>query len=486
MLSSSIQTLSQADLDLIHRSALEVLRDVGARVDHERMRTLLADFGCRVEGSVVKFPEQVVEYVVEKMRDPSNQDHGYTGTLPLSWHRIPKEARVVPVATGQATKAHDLETDELRPATRRDLIQACRIVDNLPGAVTGHPVFLPQDVPPMVRDLYTLVTVAEHYPYSDFVEIYSPEMVPFFLEAGQVICGSGEALKKDPPFCSWAFATPPLAFGRHGFEILFQLKDFGLERGYGVGGVMPILGASTPMTLAGYLVMQTAEVLACNVMNWALLGRVSGYGGGPTILDMKQMTPSQSAPEAALLFLACMALQRYYGNPDPMFPYALNADSKFPDIQAGIDKTLTATLAVLAGSRVLSAGMGCLALSGVASLAQLVIDYELCKSLEHIVRGFVVDADHIGLDLIKKVGIGGSFLDERHTVKYMRETLCFPQLFDRGSVGDWQLDRQGMLAQAKAKVRQILSKDKEPAYLKPEQVAELERIAVRAAKQFAW
>ena len=485
MFSSNIQTLSQADLDLIHRSALEVLRDVGARVDHERMRTLLADFGCQVKGSVVKFPEQVVEYVVGKMRDPSNQDHGYTGTLPLNWQRIPKEARVVPVATGQATRTHDLETDELRPATRQDLIQACRIVDNLPGAVTGHPVFLPQDVPPMVRDLYTLVTVAEHYPYSDFVEIYSPEMAPLFLEAGQVICGSVEALKEEPPFCSWAFATPPLVFGNHGFEIIFQLKDFGLKRGYGVGGVMPILGASTPMTLAGYLVMQTAEVLACNVMNWALLGRVSGYGGGPTILDMKQMTPSQSAPEAALLFLASVELQRYYGNPDPMFPYALSADSKIPDVQAGIDKTLTATLAVLAGSRVLSAGMGCLALAGVASLAQLVIDYELCKSLEHIVRGFVVDAEHIGLDLIKEVGIGGSFLGEQHTVKYMRETLYFPKLFDRGSAGDWQLDRQGMLARAKGRVCQILSKDKEPAYLKPEQVAELERIATRAAKQFA-
>ena len=345
-------------------------------------------------------------------------------------------------------------------------------------------MFLPQDVPPMVRDLYTLVTVAEHYPYSDFVEIYSPEMAPFFLEAGQVICGSVEALKKDPPFCSWAFATPPLTFSRHGFEILFQLKDFGLERGYGIGGVMPILGASTPMTLAGYLVMQTAEVLACNVINWALLRRVSGYGGGPTIMDMKQMTPSQSAPEAALLFLASVELQRYYGNPDPMFPYALSADSKIPDVQAGIDKTLTATLAVLAGSRVLSAGMGCLALAGVASLAQLVIDYELCKSLEHIVRGFVVDAEHIGLDLIKEVGIGGSFLGEQHTVKYMRETLYFPRLFDRGSAGDWQLDRQGMLARAKGRVRQILNEDKGPTYLSREQVKELERIADRAVKEF--
>jgi trimethylamine--corrinoid protein Co-methyltransferase len=215
-------------------------------------------------------------------------------------------------------------------------------------------------------------------------------------------------------------------------------------------------------------------------MNWVLLERVSGYGGGPAILDMRRATASQSAPETILLYLACMDLQRYYGDPDPIFPYALSADAKFPDIQAGIDKTLSATVAMLSGSRILSAGMGALSLSGVASLAQIVIDYELCQSLDHIARGFVVDEEHIGLDVIKRVGIGGSFLAEDHTLKYMRDTLFFPDLADRRMVGDWQQDRQGMLERAKNKVQRILSKEECQEYLRQEQVAELERIAQKA------
>jgi trimethylamine--corrinoid protein Co-methyltransferase len=485
MFSPPIRTLSQADLDLIHASALEILRDVGARVDHERMRDILADFGCQVHEQVVKFPSELVEGVVAKMRDATLQDPGYTGTLPINWNRLPKDSLVVPVATGQATAVYDLETDELRPATRTDLAQACRLVDHLPGAITGHPACLPQDVPEMVRDLYALITVAPNYPYSDFVEIYSPETTPFFLEAGRAICGSDEELKRNPPFCSWAFATPPLTFGRHGFEILFQLKDFGLQRGFGVGGVMPILGASTPLSLAGYLALQTAEALACNVMNWTLLGRVAGYGGGPTILDMKEATPSQSAPEAALLFLACMDLQRYYGNPEPMFPYALASDAKSPDIQAGIEKATKAILAIAAGGRVLSAGLGCLALSGVCSLAEIVIDYELCKFLDHMLRGFVVDPESIHLDLIKRVGIGGSFLGEEETVSAMRHTLFFPELFDRRAPGRWRGDRHGMLDHAKGKVRRILDEDHVPSYLSPEQSRELERIGERAAAMLA-
>lgn len=484
MFSSSIQVLRRDDVDLIHNSALEILRDVGTRVDHPRMRSLLSDFGCQVGGELVKYPPALVESVVDRMRDSTYQTQGYTGTLPINLNRIPKEARVVPVATGQATVAHDLDTDTLRPATRLDLAQACRLADNLPGVMTGHPVFLPQEYPAMVRDLYALVTVAENYPYSDFVEIYSPEVLPYFLEAGEVICGSRSALKKAPPFCSWAFATPPLIYGKHGFEIVFQLMDFGLEAGFGVGGVMPILGASTPFTLAGYLTMQTAEALACNVMNWALLGRVSGYGGGPALLDVQELSSSQANPEAVLLFLACMELQRYYGAPEPMFPYALGTDAKLPDIQAGIDKSFKATVAVLAGSRLLSAGLGCLSVSGVASLAQMVIDYELCKNLEQLARGFPVDVDHIEMDLIKRVGIGGSFLAETESVRHMRDTLYMPRTFDRGPTGGWSKDK-GMLARAKKRVRHILDRDEGPHYLDPDQISELEHIAARAAVDLA-
>ncbi|MEA3336143.1 MAG: trimethylamine methyltransferase family protein [Chloroflexota bacterium] len=483
MFESSIHVLSQANMDLIHGSAIEILRDVGVRVDHPRMRDLLSDFGCLVEGTVVKFPEAVTEDVVRSMRDPGNLVDGYVGTLPLDRNRIPDDARIVPVATAQATIAHDLETDELRPATQQDLVDACRVVNSLPGAVTAHPVFLPQDAPEMVQDLYALRVTAQHYPYSDFVEIYSPEVVPYFLEMGRVICDSDETLKESPPFCSWAFATPPLQFGRHGFDIVFELKDFGLKKGYGVGGVMPILGASTPLTLSGYLVMQSAEVLACNIMNWVLLGRIVGYSGGPAIMDMRRGAASQSAAEANLLFLACMDLQRYYGDPDPIYPYALSADAKFPDVQAGIDKTFSATVAVLAGSRILSAGLGILGLSGVASLAQLVIDYELCQSLEHFVRGFEVDEAHIGLENIKKIGIGGSFLAEDHTLEYMRETLFFPELFDRRMLGSFQQDRKGMLDHAKDKVRGILKNGEHREYLDREQVRELDRIAQRAKEE---
>jgi len=480
MFESSVHVLSQEDMDRIHGSAVEILRDVGVRVDHPRMCALLVDHGCRVLGDVVTFPPAVVEDVADRMRDPLYGADDYFSTLPIRRERIPEDAPVVPVVTAQATQAHDMETDDLRPATRADLTQGCRLADALPGVITGHPLYIPQDVPALVRDLYTLITVAENYPYSDFVEIYSPEMVPYFLEAGRVIRGSDDALKADPPFCSWAFLTPPLQMGRHGLDICFMLRDFGLGRGFGVGGVMPILGASAPVTLAGYLVMQTAEMLASNVANWALRGKLIGYACGPAVLDMRRMLASQSGPEVLLLFLATMDLQRYYGDPEPIFPYALSSDAKIPDVQAGIEKASSATLALLAGSRVMSAGLGVLYMAGIASLAQLVIDHELCGFLERIRRGFEVNEETIGLEMMKRIGIGGSFLSEPHTVHHMRQELFFPNVFDRRAPSPWQEDRLGMLEHAKTKVREILGAAPEPTYLNGEQRTELARIARHA------
>ena len=97
-------------------------------------------------------------------------------------------------------------------------------------------------------------------------------------------------------------------------------------------------------------------------------------------------------------------------------------------------------------------------------------------------RGFEVDEEHIGLELIKEIGIGGSFLAEEHTLKYMRETLFFPELADRRMVADWQQDRKGMLDHAKDKVRKILEQGDHQEYLSREQVRELDRIARKAGE----
>lgn len=96
-----MRLLSEEDLGLIHRSALEVLWEVGARVSHPRAQSLLKGFGCRVEGEAIKFPVEIVREM-RQMTAPAP----YAAMLPL---RIDAElaqragGAVIPVATGQGS-----------------------------------------------------------------------------------------------------------------------------------------------------------------------------------------------------------------------------------------------------------------------------------------------------------------------------------------------------------------------------------------------
>ncbi len=87
---------------------------------------------------------------------------------------------------------------------------------------------------------------------------------------------------------------------------------------------------------------------------------------------------------------------------------------------------------------------------------------------------------NIGLDVIKRVGIGGTFLAEDHTLKYMRETLFFSKIFDRRMVSSWVDDRKGMLVRAKERVLDLLKKNEPIQRLTSEQIAELDRIITTA------
>ena len=134
---------------------------------------------------------------------------------------------------------------------------------------------------------------------------------------------------------------------------------------------------------------------------------------------MSEITASQSAPEAALLFVANTELARFYGNPYPTMAYSLSSDSKSSDVQAGIEKACKALLALACAAPVLSSGVGVLAVAHVSSLAQIVLDYELAQLLDRLLDGIRVDDETLALDEIIEQGIGGSFLDHEHTVRHL-------------------------------------------------------------------
>ena len=86
-------------------------------------------------------------------------------------------------------------------------------------------------------------------------------------------------------------------------------------------------------------------------------------------------------------------------------------------------------------------GIGCQGIAGADqgfSFEQLVIDDEWLDAWRFVVSGFEADAETIAVDLIERVGIGGDFIAEEHTVRHLGHSWWPSRLFERLSWDSWQ------------------------------------------------
>ncbi|MFC2037870.1 trimethylamine methyltransferase family protein, partial [Chloroflexota bacterium] len=102
--------------------------------------------------------------------------------------------------------------------------------------------------------------------------------------------------------------------------------------------------------------------------------------------------------------------------------------------------------------------------------------------LYHVADGVDVNSATLATDVIHKVGPGGHFLGQKHTMQFVEGEHFMPRLSDRRTRDVWdQSGSKGMAKVAHERVQQILAEHKvEP--LAPGVEEELERI-VREVEQ---
>jgi len=482
-LQSQVRVLSEPEMDRIFAAAVDVVKSISMRVQHEKMLQTLGDYGCEVDmrNQMVKFPETVLQPLlndIEKHRAKAREEQKRVVDEPLQEGQI----KLSYSASGQALWAHDLETDEIRPATRQDLADVSLLIDAIPDLGRSHPTFIPQDTPVLTREIHTLATIALNYSNPRAVSVYGPEAVDYMVELGVIIRGSLEELRKHPCFHFSMYIATPFKLCGPNVETALRMQQHGF--GARVGGVFSIAGATTPVTLAGTLVHQTAEILISNIINRAFAHTTSlSYGGSPLILDMKFAQQAENSPESLLLKLAtgqiaqyCFGIGNGAGAGNPV------TTAKIPGAQAMFEKTQILMLGVLSGARSFGS-VGTLASADVGSLTQIVIDVEIIKSIERLLNGIDVTTDKLAVDVIKRVGSEGNYLAEDHTVKYLREEMWFPELLDRRNFGGWMENPKIMIENAKDKAREILLKAENKSPLDEHQKREIAKLLKKADEE---
>ena len=217
---------------------------------------------------------------------------------------------------------------------------------------------------------------------------------------------------------------------------------------------MAMAGLDAPVTLAGTLVMQNAYNLIGNVIAY-LWGVPGSWAGTAHTMDLRSSLCSFGSPNQILLGLAAVQIGNWYG-----FEVGANValtDACVPDFQGGFEKGASAMALLLAGG-----GYGAQGIVGAdqgTSFEQLVIDNEWARALDHVFSsGVEVTEETLGVDVIKRVGILGSFLADDHTVAHMRQTYWSATVFNQGGWEAWRAEGgKDVYARAHEKVQQILA-----------------------------
>jgi trimethylamine--corrinoid protein Co-methyltransferase len=214
------------------------------------------------------------------------------------------------------------------------------------------------------------------------------------------------------------------------------------------------LGAQGPATLAGALVQENAEVLSA-----LLIAQLTSQGcpfirySGLPVMDMLRGTASYSGPEFLLSIVAGNELGHYYGL--PIFTFGGCSDSKVFDQQASMEGALSMLAAAMSGGNLIH-DIGFLDLLCASSFELVVSMDEMAGWVKAVLGGLWVSGEALALDAINRVGPGGEFVSDPHTLRHFR-SLWRPTLIDRSSYGVWS--EQGGLTlgeRAKDKVREIL------------------------------
>ena len=114
------------------------------------------------------------------------------------------------------------------------------------------------------------------------------------------------------------------------------------------------------------------------------------------------------------------------------------------------------------------------------SFGQLVIDDEIAAMVKRIVNGVSLEDELMGVDLIKKVGIGNNFLTQRHTLNHLESEQVQATIIDRRMRGAWEKRGSKSLIQSANQKAAELLKTHEPQPLPQELIKELKRIVKSA------
>jgi trimethylamine--corrinoid protein Co-methyltransferase len=476
---SKVELLTEKEIEQIHHTSLELLEDVGVKIESEEALNLLKEYGVTVDHRTkfAKFPEQLIK---EQLKNVPNcfKLCGRDGTFQFEVNTNSTQFATV----GTPVKIYDKSVKNgVRKTVLEDTIQQIRVVDGLENIVCSHVDVWPNDVPYLETHYHTIRAWAENslkpYGLGCYGRVASNDM----MRITSIVTGGEEELKQHPRLIGFFNPTSPLILSKIMVNGLFIFAEWN----------QPIIiapaasaGSTAPVTLAGLLVQTNMEVLSSIVLTQLIKkGTPVFYSTMNCPMDPPTGNVAWGSVETGLITAAVAQLARFYNIPS-RGPGAVT-ESKCFDIQNGFERLMTLFYAANSGINYITCA-GTYESSLAEALELLVIDDELIDIMKRGMEGIKVTDETLAKDEIRRVIVEGkNYLMLKHTAKNTRKEIFVPKLVDRERRGVWKRNgSKDIVIRARDKVNDILSKQKGPGITSDEDKALKELFKVISKRSY--
>ncbi len=449
-----LQVLPAEQIDYFHHRALELLETVGVRMLHPEALAMLRKAGAPagedgrvrigaalVQEAIGSAPKQLVIY--DRNGNPVMELGGGNTGGRNTYYGTGSDLRYI----------NDWITGETRLTTVEDIASMARVVDCLPNTEFlmsyGIPSGIPLDRVYLVEFLCMVGNTTKPIVFTSD----NGQVTTRIIQMAAAVAGGADHLARKPFVLNYAQPTSPLQHSEDAIGKMFACADHGVPVVY-PPGMIP--GATAPATLAGAIVQSLAESLsALTVHQLRRRGAPIVLGGAHGCMDMRTAINVYAAPERLKTEAVLASYYQHFGI--PTWGFGGCTDAMALDVQAGMEFGLLGLWAALCGVN-LAHDVAYLGSGMVGDLRAIVINDEINSYVRSVLRrGVTVDSEHLAAEAIARVGPGGDFLGDDHTLRHFRSELWEPRLSNRETLHGWK--RRGspaMQDRAGEQIREIL------------------------------
>lgn len=425
-----MQTFSKDQMTRIHDASMELLADIGVSFNEPEALEIFSANGFKVDGKTVFMTEAQVRKALESA--PSR----FTVTA-----RNPEKSVAVGgddfvFAPGYGAPFIALADGSQREATMADYDRFCKLVQTSKSIdMNGFMMVEPGDVPPATAHLDML--------FSSMVLCDKPFMGSPVSKQGARDCidmatllwgGKDKLADAGTVSVSMVNSLSPLQFSD---EMAGALIELARANQACIIASLIMAGSSGPVTLAGVLALQNAEILAgVTLAQLVNPGAPVIYGASSSAMDMQTGGLAIGCPELSMIVSATAQMARFYNLPGRSGGGL--TDAHFPDAQAAAESTLALMTAARNGINFVLHSAGIMGAYIAMSFEKFLVDEEVCGIIRKLVTPIDLSDEAIDLEMIKAVGIGGEYLTQEKTFELCRTEFYITDFFNRRDHAAWK------------------------------------------------